>query len=301
MNHQFRTAEVAVLYDELKDVSHPEHPFIEREYSPGSNMPATDFTLPIARWLLGRRYDAVSELWGFLTPSLDTYRPVLVSALVATPPRQLDLPDYVRAELHAIYLLVMRTVTIHSRFLVQVGVRLAASTLACYPMRLTPDISPPQRAAELLRSASPMARIVVHDFLFGGWSAGRLRLNLQYDDRLYGCSAQINAAELERMQLFEAPGDDAYVSAAVTKKMLLTELNSAGLAFKTSDTRKAMLAAAREIPGMISSLVLRTDPSRRRLRREWRDGVQEWAARIHACEPMANDVLRQMGLQGLRR
>jgi hypothetical protein len=63
----FQTTEVATLYAELRDWSHPVCPFLDQRYSPGSNMPMTDFTHVVANWLDARNFQAIKELWRLLT------------------------------------------------------------------------------------------------------------------------------------------------------------------------------------------------------------------------------------------
>ena len=48
---QFRSAAVAELYSQIADITHPDYPFLDRSYSPGSYMPAADFS----PWIASRR------------------------------------------------------------------------------------------------------------------------------------------------------------------------------------------------------------------------------------------------------
>ncbi len=43
---RFKTQEVAELYEQLRGYDHPQYPFIDSEYSPGSYAPAIDFKCP---------------------------------------------------------------------------------------------------------------------------------------------------------------------------------------------------------------------------------------------------------------
>ncbi len=70
----FKTNEVAQLYEEIRTWCHPDHPFLDRNYSPGSKMPAIDFTPYVTTWLTSGRENAITELWGFLTYEGDASR-----------------------------------------------------------------------------------------------------------------------------------------------------------------------------------------------------------------------------------
>jgi hypothetical protein len=143
-------------------------------------------------------------------------------------------------------------------------------------------------------------RLVIHDYLFRGWGHGTLRLNLYYDERMYGCGHGPNQAEIERLGFFGPPRDDVFVPAAITKEILRRELETAGLQLGRSDTRKAMIQRARGLPGLISSLVLKADPEQRSLITPWAPIIKEWAGRIQSLEPVASYIVRSMSLQSLR-
>lgn len=145
-----------------------------------------------------------------------------------------------------------------------------------------------------------MVRLVIHDYLFRGWGHGILRFNLYYDERMYGCGREPNQAEIKRLGFFGPPADDIVVPAAVTKEMLKGELETAGFQLTRSDTRKAMIALARNVPGLISSLVLKAYPEQRSLNTRWAPSIKEWAGRTQSLEPIASFIVRSMSLQSLR-
>src|SRR5579864_6637633 len=63
----FRTSEVAKLYEEIRPWCHTDFPFLDPKYSPGSNIPAIDFTPYITTWLEAGNEEAIIELWTYLT------------------------------------------------------------------------------------------------------------------------------------------------------------------------------------------------------------------------------------------
>jgi hypothetical protein len=332
----FKTPEVADLYQNIEEWSHPEFPFLDRDYSPGSNVPAVDLTPAVAKWIQTGRVEAISELWDLTTYQGAASQRMLEMALAASPPTQIGVPMPAVCELRAIHLLSLRTSLVHQNFAIPVWVRLIASVLSCYPILISQSDSlqaeiqaatadggflsdivgsaeaarqsmnfaslsfgEAQGAADKLRHASPMVRLVIHDFLYRGWGHGALRFHLYYDERLYGCGAEQNQMELEATGLFSGPSDDGYLSATITKEMLRSALETAGCEMKRSASRKEMVELARSRPGLVSSLISRADPAQRSLSKEWGPTVKEWAARIRSLEPLATFIVSSMNWQGV--
>jgi hypothetical protein len=153
----FKTIEVAQLYEEIRDWCHPDYPFLDRNYSPGSNMPATDFTAYVTTWLAGGREDAIAELWEYLTYQGDASRVALRKALNVNLPSWIQLSDTARHELHAIYILTMRaTMCSNNQNIASVGAWLAATTLACRQLSLPPDYDCGGWTAEMTRATNVM-------------------------------------------------------------------------------------------------------------------------------------------------
>ena len=334
---KFSTPEVGRLFQQIEPWSHPEYPFLDAFYSPASNAPVTDLTPAVAQWIREKRYGAIAELWKFITSPGPVSRMLLDKALSARVPSVIRLAPEAEAELRAIHSLVLRTTLSHGDFYVPMAIRLVASTLACYPILFeqadvpvllrsveksvesgllwkaygakesarrsieiaSASVEAAQPAAERLRTVAPMVRLVIHDYLFRGWGYGTLRYDLYYDERMYGCGRGPNQIEIEKLGFFGPPNDDVTVPAAVTKKVLKTELEAAGFQFKNSDTRKAMIEIARNIPGLISSLILRVYPEQRSLNAQWGPTVKEWAAGIQSLEPIASYIVRSMAFQSL--
>jgi hypothetical protein len=144
---RFKTVEIAQLYEEIGCWSHPEHPFLDPNYSLESNAPAVDLTPFLTTWIATGREDAISELWGFLTYrqeasfsdfALRDALYVLQKVLKAQLPSGVQLSHTAQHELHAICILSLRA---HYQDMSRVGKRLAATTLACRQMTLDPTFA----------------------------------------------------------------------------------------------------------------------------------------------------------------
>lgn len=62
----FRSHELAKLWQQVCSISHPDHPFLDPVYSPGSLMPVADFTQWIAERLSYGDWDSIAELLDFI-------------------------------------------------------------------------------------------------------------------------------------------------------------------------------------------------------------------------------------------
>jgi hypothetical protein len=334
----FQTPEAAELHERIKAWSHSEYPFLDPWYSVGSFMPADDFTLSVAKWIMEEKWTAIAEIWNLLTYSSPASQHLLKTSLAARVPAIIGAGPEAVAELRAVYLLVMRAKYIHFNFSELTAARIMAATLSCYPLMIlsvdVPELirhvascskdgllhnvlgaegaarqciqvaaapfAEARQAADQLREVAPITRLVVHDFLYRGWGNGRLRFGLYYDERLYGCSEAHNKIEIDRLGFFGPPGDDAIVPGSVTKAILRGELEAAGFLMPASETRKKMIELARDVPGMISSIILKWDSGRRSLTPSWGGTVKEWAASVRSLEPLATFILTEMGMQSLR-
>jgi len=104
----FKTSEVAQLYDEIQPWCHLEFPFLDPNYSPGSNMPAIDFTPYIASWLETGKESEIVELWTYLVFNGPGAICGISNALTACLPSWIGLSPTAKFELHAIYILTLR-------------------------------------------------------------------------------------------------------------------------------------------------------------------------------------------------
>jgi hypothetical protein len=149
----FKTPEVANLYEEILPWCHEEYPFLDRNYSPASNMPAIDFTPQVATWLAEGREEAIAELWSYLTYSNDACSIALKSALRCQLPHWIKLSESARHELHAICILTLRAAMCSNlRNPSAVSSWLAATTLGSRHLDLAPDYDRGDWTAEMSRA-----------------------------------------------------------------------------------------------------------------------------------------------------
>ena len=100
----FKTDGMRALWEEVGDLSHPDYPFLDRNYSPSSCMPVCDLTPYVADFILQNDWAALNELWSYIGRSDKTINP----SILADIPDGLGLTEYARAELCAAYLLTSR-------------------------------------------------------------------------------------------------------------------------------------------------------------------------------------------------
>ena len=100
----FKTDGIRALWEEVGDLSHPDYPFLDRNYSPSSCMPVCDLTPYVADFILQNDWEALNELWSYIGRSDKTISPSILADL----PDGLGLTEYARAELCAAYLLTSR-------------------------------------------------------------------------------------------------------------------------------------------------------------------------------------------------
>jgi hypothetical protein len=64
---RFRSSALGQLWQHVADISHPQHPFLDPSYSPGSLMPAADFSPWVAERLAVGDWDSILELFSFIS------------------------------------------------------------------------------------------------------------------------------------------------------------------------------------------------------------------------------------------
>ena len=211
----FANKEVADFYDLVRQWCHPDFPFLDPNYSPGSYMPAVDVTSFIAKCIAANKYSAITELLSYLTPDSAGTRALLANALLKRLPDWLSLDAPSQAEVQAIYVLLVRMTCTNINSSERTAGALAATTLAshqlvvsgeCYDTllrhtkteakalevdaktSLQTAMSPlhsERPCADKIKSVKPMARLVVEDYVSRGWGVGKLRPSLYYGERVW--------------------------------------------------------------------------------------------------------------------
>ena len=125
------------LVEEVGTLFHPEHPFLDRAYSPSTLMPACDLTPYVAEMIEVGDIDGIKELWPYI--SLDSSLTLLNGILSVKVPDGLDVSDAAAAEIKAAYILSSRMVTLHDGAAF-VGGCVVASTLSTREVHLTSEL-----------------------------------------------------------------------------------------------------------------------------------------------------------------
>jgi hypothetical protein len=176
----FKTTEVAQLYEEIRPWCHTQFPFLDPKYSPGSNMPAIDFTSYITTWLETGKESAVIELWTYLTDDSPGAIYGIRNALTACLPSWIGLSETAKHELHAIYILTLRAAFGRTMNMSRVASSVASTTLASRQLSLPPDYERGESMVEMARAGKPIVlarayseellkvvRSEMNDFCFG--------------------------------------------------------------------------------------------------------------------------------------
>ena len=105
-SEDFKTPEVRNLAIEYKGEYHKEYPFLDSRYSPGSRMPFTDLTLYVSEWIGDGKTDALYELWKYIGDFRGEV--AMREALRMSIPEGIEISDFARNEILAIYALTLR-------------------------------------------------------------------------------------------------------------------------------------------------------------------------------------------------
>lgn len=316
------TPPVADFYNSIRQWCHPEFPFLDSQYSPGSYMPAVDMTIFVAQCIANNKNDAIMDLMSYLTPASDSSRKLLADALLKRIPDWILLSVSAREELQAIHLLLVRMSCTSINYSERTAGMVAATTLASQQLSVSDGhydtllkytkteakelggdaesalmtaMSPlgvEVACANKIKSAVPMARLVVADYVARDWGVGKLRPCLYYGERMYGCGGQDNINNIERLGFFDQPNDAMKPSSEITKEHLRESLEQSGLTVKKSASRQQMIEIAQTIPGLMASLITKITPEQKGLRPEHEESVRAWARRVKTIEPVALALLK---------
>jgi hypothetical protein len=136
----FKCPEITDLFEQVRPWCHPEYPFLDARYSPGSKMPAIDYTPHIAAWLQSQKIEAVRELLGFLIGE-SRIRDTILDEWLGTPlVTWLGLPTEAVHEIHAIGLMISRQAidrSINKDSLAHFAAQLIATRLSLHQATIT--------------------------------------------------------------------------------------------------------------------------------------------------------------------
>lgn len=146
------------LVEDVGALFHPEHPFLDRAYSPSTLMPACDLTPYVAEMLEADDIDGIKELWSYI--SVDSSFALLNDIMSVKVPVGLDVSGAAAAEIKAAYILSSRMATLHHGAAF-VGGCVVASTLSTREVQLTPELE-----ADICRNLEFLINRFIED---GSW------------------------------------------------------------------------------------------------------------------------------------
>ena len=102
----FSSPAIKALAAEYRGEYHRDYPFLDPDYSPGSHMPFMDLTPQVGEWITAGDEASLYELWSFIG---DFWHEVaLREALRMSVPVGLEISDFAKSEMLAIYALTLR-------------------------------------------------------------------------------------------------------------------------------------------------------------------------------------------------
>lgn len=327
---KFETPEVAELFEQVRHWCHPEHPFLDPNYSPGGYYPVIDFTPYISAWLQQEKYKPIAEIWNHLTPTCDATEFLFGNLLLTICPEELEFDKPTCCELLAVNFLTHRANFCGSRFVADAGALLIATRLASIqwipPLKTRPylyrqavieafvldgaemhkrkcaladsalvDVKNPVsenilRVGAWLLQIPPTTRLVLYYFIKSLGHSKKLRTALFYDDRCYGCRPEWNLHFLNWMGCFDEFSDSDEIPTSITKDHLLNALNQRGIKIKKGAKKDEIIAITREQEGLVSSLLCQFAPDYRRLKSEWMEPLIAWTNRVDRLRCLASAI-----------
>jgi len=165
---------------------------------------------------------------------------------------------------------------------------------------LNPPPDAVQTAGQWLVQIPPISRLVIADYFARTWGEGRLRPELYYTERQYGCSVPWNLHFISYINCFQPPSDTTPLPHSVTKVNLQEALSHVGAEFKKSAKKDELEKLARQHEGLLASLIQRHAPEYVMPRNEWTEALERWTLRLRKLECVAAAILKAMGMQALR-
>jgi hypothetical protein len=247
------------LWQQVAAISHPDHPFLDKDYSPSTQMPAADYTAWVAERLASSDWESIQELLGYLnsqhiiTAANETFnRFSLPSFLVVG--RELD------AEIRAIILLSLRIpwMGLESNR-VHLMRELLTHSLAANSFHALPDDQAgnpetiyyhPKGIAALMASFPVTFRACVAlsiERIYSDSEFFRADMAGHYSLRQYGLSVSDNEAMLDTCGVFSPASDLSEIAWRLRKNELATIATHCEIDFKKSETKEKMVGRLIEI------------------------------------------------------
>lgn len=133
----FSSPAIKALAEEYRGEYHRDYPFLDPDYSPGSHMPFMDLTPQVGEWIAAGDEAALYELWSFIGDF--RHEIALREALRASVPEGVEISDFARNEMRAIYALTLRMELSvgHGEF---TGAAMMATTLSTRDFTMSDDL-----------------------------------------------------------------------------------------------------------------------------------------------------------------
>ncbi|MEZ5386197.1 MAG: hypothetical protein R3F13_11845, partial [Prosthecobacter sp.] len=221
------------LWEQVRDWSHPEHPFLDPLYSPSSLMPACDFTLWVRDRLLDGDDQSVRLLMCYIGTELSLWTRQLEGFFTWRVP---GYEGVVEAELRAVMLLCYRYAWVHDfRHLVFDWPRLWRVVLAAQRQETEFD--------SRIAVVPPTTRLVVVDSATRGVGDGLRRMpwTLGYGDRCYGNNAKWNVSFVDWLGCYTLPPPSVPFPPTMVNRDELRALAAACGITLVSKSKKAMM------------------------------------------------------------
>ncbi|CAN5468115.1 hypothetical protein BH09VER1_BH09VER1_26180 [soil metagenome] len=164
---------------------------------------------------------------------------------------------------------------------------------------LEPISAAAANAGQWLIQVPPVTRLVILDYFTRSWAQGRLRPDLYYTDRCFGCCAAWNLHFIDWMGCFKEPTDESDVPDQVTKAHLTACLESEGVPFRRSAKRVDLIQLVRQKPGLLADLIRTHAPEVRVPKEEWKEALQEWSQRVSKVHCIAAAILNTLGTKSI--
>lgn len=236
------TKELNALWDQVRGWCHPEYPFLDSVYSPGSLMPACDFTLWIRDRLIANDVQSVRALFAYIAPDHTLFSRQFEAFFTWRVP---GFDGALEAELRAVMMLCYRYGWVHDfRHLCHDWVHLVSVTLPVNSALASPlsQVPPTTR----LVASSP--RAVTNS------TSVRLDYSSGYGQRCYGANEAWNKHFIEALALFKVPDHtEAFPPQFATIEQVRAVASELGVNLR-SEKKSGMMAEASHYPNLMARL-----------------------------------------------
>lgn len=266
------TPALLALWEEVREWSHPDCPFLDRSYSPTSRMPAIDYTLWIRDRLLADDVDSIRQLMGYLENGSKVWQKQ-VEDFCRWRIAAFEEQPILEAELRASMMLCYRKGFQNLPFQWK---RIWSAVLAAHAApALESDL------AVKMRLCSPTLRLVLANcWLRNERQVFRVDWSLGYGDREYGCSGAWNEHYGEWLAVFESPTvETPFPKNLLTKEALVAEAAALGIELDAKVKKDVMLAEVAKHPQLMASLWEKHGTGFLKWKESAKGALEEWIQR----------------------